>query len=481
MDEWSCMICTFINPSDAGTCGMCESPKPQGDIDTWVCQFCTFENLPNSIRCDVCGQYDESKLAEQAEREKNKSAIERDRDMRVKIRSLREEVSSSMRSSIRLIERNAQNMKKKVFDWEKDIYFSKKRFQKESQFKRIHKASIEDVKILSQSEVLKLKIGKDSPKTYMVSRSTLLKFPGMLSAMFSGRYNNIPDKTGYFVIPYEGQMFDYVLDFMRNGGKLENASSLISQPEDLCNLLQAAEYFALEPMIQELARVLDMQPDYNVNILSHEVTGGKLRLVDCQGYGGASNYGYELNNSSPNESYVNNGLFIDQTPSSHYTVSYKQNTSNGILWNNDGRGTGVLVVDITGKDNGVKIIRRLMMFQMTDSYFCTHLKFYYHNEKSNPPSYEDEHWIPINEDWLRVQLRGVTGNPPGQTGGNTIRDSLDHIIEPVITRFLKIEAKNDNSNGHSSYIGIRQIKAFSSLEGEKRIITSKQARELFLQ
>jgi hypothetical protein len=44
---WNCTKCTLLNPSDAATCGACES---------WRCPSCTLVNERGASACGACGQ-----------------------------------------------------------------------------------------------------------------------------------------------------------------------------------------------------------------------------------------------------------------------------------------------------------------------------------------------------------------------------------------------------------------------------------------
>jgi hypothetical protein len=51
--------------------------------------------------------------------------------------------------------------------------------------------------------------------------------------------------------------------------------------------------------------------------------------------------------------------------------------------------------------------------------------------------------------------------PPTVNRGNLVRASAAITVTRFSTRFLKIEARNDGSNGSPGYIELRNVKAFA--------------------
>ncbi|XP_072050109.1 BTB/POZ domain-containing protein KCTD6-like [Amphiura filiformis] len=65
------------------------------------------------------------------------------------------------------------------------------------------------------AEIVKLNVGG---VIYTTSRSTLTKYPNsMLGTMFSGRLPTTKDEHGNYWIDSNGEIFRYVLDFLRHG------------------------------------------------------------------------------------------------------------------------------------------------------------------------------------------------------------------------------------------------------------------------
>lgn len=64
--EWTCTVCTFLNPPILAVCGMCASDPAIVNADAvdddataaaaWECYFCTLQNEPNCTICAVCAK-----------------------------------------------------------------------------------------------------------------------------------------------------------------------------------------------------------------------------------------------------------------------------------------------------------------------------------------------------------------------------------------------------------------------------------------
>ncbi len=72
--------------------------------------------------------------------------------------------------------------------------------------------------------------------------------------MTSGRYKNDPDSEGYFFIDRDGDLFKYILNFLRNK-KLVGISE-----EEKDGLMQEAMYFQIQELIDELAAPKEVIP-----------------------------------------------------------------------------------------------------------------------------------------------------------------------------------------------------------------------------
>jgi|SRR6218665_1144323 len=87
---------------------------------------------------------------------------------------------------------------------------------------------------------------------YTTTRSTLLRYPNsMLGAMFNGSMSTSVDENGYYFIDRDGQIFRYILNFLR--------SSQLSLPADFENLdllAVEADFYQLEPLINCVNKML---------------------------------------------------------------------------------------------------------------------------------------------------------------------------------------------------------------------------------
>jgi len=116
-------------------------------------------------------------------------------------------------------------------------------------------------------DVIKLVVGGTK---YWTSRSTLTRYPSMLSAMFSGRHEIKKDEKGFVFIDRDGELFKYVLSYLRDGPLFV----LPSDKETLERLEIEFSFFAidfLEKIKLDTSRVLSL--DINGSIISR--SGGE--------------------------------------------------------------------------------------------------------------------------------------------------------------------------------------------------------------
>lgn len=84
-------------------------------------------------------------------------------------------------------------------------------FEREAALVADHNARLRDT--------VELSIGGE--RLFTVARNTLTQFDGsMLAAMFSGRHQLATDSSGRVFLDRDPKYFTYVLNYLRNGGKL---------------------------------------------------------------------------------------------------------------------------------------------------------------------------------------------------------------------------------------------------------------------
>ncbi|CAK8679275.1 unnamed protein product [Clavelina lepadiformis] len=91
-------------------------------------------------------------------------------------------------------------------------------------------------------EVVELNVGGSY---FTTSLSTLRKYPNsMLAVMFSGRHNLLTDKDGRYFIDRDGRLFEFVLNFLRQGELPPSSESL--------KVYQEAQFYNIDEMCEEL-------------------------------------------------------------------------------------------------------------------------------------------------------------------------------------------------------------------------------------
>ena len=117
--------------------------------------------------------------------------------------------------------------------------------------------------MVEDSKILYLDIGG---RKFSTSLGTLLKYPtSMLGLMFSGRVPSTKDKDGNYFIDADGDMFVYILNFLRR--------NQLCLPEDFCEyerLLLEVEFFQIEPLV-DIVRNLKQKRE---TVLLCMLTGG---------------------------------------------------------------------------------------------------------------------------------------------------------------------------------------------------------------
>jgi len=110
---------------------------------------------------------------------------------------------------------------------------------------------------------------------FSTSLSTLLKYPNsMLGLMFSGRLTSTTDKEGNYFIDADGEMFVYILNFLRR--------NQLCLPEDFQEherLLLEAEFFQIEPLVDEIRDLKRTRETVLLCMITQGVFGGMENKV----------------------------------------------------------------------------------------------------------------------------------------------------------------------------------------------------------
>ncbi|XP_002733127.3 BTB/POZ domain-containing protein KCTD6-like [Saccoglossus kowalevskii] len=109
-------------------------------------------------------------------------------------------------------------------------------------------------------EIVNLNVGG---KLYSTTRSTLTRYPDtMLGAMFSGRMPSLKDAQGNYFIDRNGDMFKYILEFLRNGS--------IILPEDFKEftaLSVEVDFYQVAELTECLAEMMVKHSDENSSLV----------------------------------------------------------------------------------------------------------------------------------------------------------------------------------------------------------------------
>ena len=107
------------------------------------------------------------------------------------------------------------------------------------------------------SNIITLNVGGTK---YTTSINTLTKYPAsMLGIMFAGNLPSTKDVDGAYFIDADGDMFIYVLNFLRR-----NQLSLPSEFQEYDRLLVEAEFFQIQPLIDHIQ--VSYQNNLNISL-----------------------------------------------------------------------------------------------------------------------------------------------------------------------------------------------------------------------
>jgi hypothetical protein len=284
---------------------------------------------------------------------------------------------------------------------------------------------------------------------YSTTLATLTSQPfGYLASMFSGEWSVEPDsESGRYFIDRNGRLFHYILDYLRNGTIV-----LPSDPNKKKQILIEADWFGLDLLTQEEKLVATAQNGEHENVCNEVQTGGTARAVHITGHNGATIYNAGTLNGHVGANWTNNGCLFDEAPTNLIT-SVRVNPSGGTTWVNASPGLtiGELVIDL-GKTCSIS---RFDIYAMRSDGQVTDARIFAHSDLT-PNIVPNDSWEEIVP-WTPIAMGVDThGDATQLTSPTTV--SLD---EPVITRYLMLQAKNDGRNGNPSYIEVRQLRAWA--------------------
>ena len=161
------------------------------------------------------------------------------------------------------------------------------------------------------------------------------------------------------------------------------------------------------------------------------------------------------------------GALCDEPPTTHSkTVSSKAKEQSGATWRAvDGTGgatTGILVMDACKAASSCTAIdfNEARIFQMFSDGKTTSIRLAVHPEKgATPPAATDAGWQIVGGGFTSVGAGSysITGNI------NSVTNPLVIPISPAqVSRYVRVEAKNDGSLGSANYIELRSLKLFGA-------------------
>ncbi len=141
-------------------------------------------------------------------------------------------------------------------------------------------------------------------------------------------------------------------------------------------------------------------------------------------------------------------------------ISSKSSGSSGATWQGSTDITGVLVIDACADESCVAIdFMEAHIFQMFSDGKTTSVRISSHPDLgANAPAWNDTGWTPIGD--FEAIGAGTDIDGTGLTVGSPTVLSSD---TATLTRYLRIEARNDGSLGSGSYTELRAVKLFGAV------------------
>lgn len=113
------------------------------------------------------------------------------------------------------------------------------------------------------AEIIHLTVGGVN---YLTTRTTLTKFPNsMIGVMFSGQFATTQLSDGSFFIDRDGQIFKYVLNFLRSG-----QLTLPKDFKDLSQLKLEVEFYQILPLVEIVSLLFRKQLEQEEKQLERE-------------------------------------------------------------------------------------------------------------------------------------------------------------------------------------------------------------------
>lgn len=197
------------------------------------------------------------------------------------------------------------------------------------------------------------------------------------------------------------------------------------------------------------------------NILNGTFTGGNAAVVTITAYdvNGFENTGLvyrKFNSDDCTNSWYPQGSLCDETPDTDSkTLSTKSNSDSGATWYNSTQDTtGVLIIDAcsTGKCTTVSFVRA-RIFQMFSDGKTTQIRISVHPSTNTIPAWNDPGWVVVGNDFATVGAGTQTGS--ASVGDPTVID-----LGSQTSRYIRVEVRNDGTDGDKNYIELRSIKLF---------------------
>jgi hypothetical protein len=205
------------------------------------------------------------------------------------------------------------------------------------------------------------------------------------------------------------------------------------------------------------------------NKLNGTFSGGSASVVEITATlgNGVEDLDYVYNDDLTvgcDNSWYPQGTLCDESPTTDSpTTSTKQDADSGATWyaytdpEDDPPVTGFLVIDACSDDSCTAVdFNEARVFQMFSDGKTTHLRLSIHPDRGDTaPAWDDDGWVTVTD------FEPIGAGTDVNGDALVVGDPTVFSTGPRVTRYVRVEARNDGTHDEGDYTELRSLKLFS--------------------